>query len=442
MERSPALGAHFERWRAEVARIARARRLPDPKISYAYYVRNVETRVGPQRHRLGLRQAFPWPTELVAGGQAATAAARAAQRRFEAAALDLEAQVAAIYFRLWRVHEVHRIASAQEALLVSLIGSVEAKVETGQATMADLLQAQLRLTWHQDHHAAHREMMMRLTARLRSVIGAPADVALPVAGDAPPAGLPAKSAHALAAELAEHPRVQVHRALAAASERAAARQRAKRWPGFVVGMDWIETGPARSSGVQDSGKDAVMASIQVDVPLFQRSYRQDVEAQLAQERAHRADADSTLAAARAELTDSLSSIRDAERRIHLHERTLVPQGRTVLESMRGSYEAGQASLAQLLMAEGKLLELENALAEARADHAVAWAELEALLGTEVERRAGDVAGADAAGADAAGADAAHDHARPPPSAPHPSAPDRLAPDRSAPDRAPVPEEAP
>ena len=72
LARSPELRASFERWRAATMRISRARRIPEPIIKYSYFVRSVETRVGPQEHKLSLMQAFPWPTALSAGADAAS----------------------------------------------------------------------------------------------------------------------------------------------------------------------------------------------------------------------------------------------------------------------------------------------------------------------------------------------------------------------------------
>ncbi len=60
----PGLQASWQRWRAATHRIARERRLPMPTLTYGVFIREAETRVGPQRHRLSVRQRFPWPGEL------------------------------------------------------------------------------------------------------------------------------------------------------------------------------------------------------------------------------------------------------------------------------------------------------------------------------------------------------------------------------------------
>ena len=58
---SPALRASFETWRAATFRPDQERRLPEPTISYAVFVRSVETRVGPQRHRFGVTRTTVHP---------------------------------------------------------------------------------------------------------------------------------------------------------------------------------------------------------------------------------------------------------------------------------------------------------------------------------------------------------------------------------------------
>jgi outer membrane protein TolC len=186
-----------------------------------------------------------------------------------------------------------------------------------------------------------------------------------------------------------HPELKKFEAMARSNEAAARRVRADRLPGFAVGVDWIETGGARGAGVQDSGKDPFMVSVSMDLPLWQASYRDEEQAARAEAAAHRADGEAALRDVEAELERALSDVRDADRRIRLYQHTLVPQGETTLSSLRGSYEVGKSTLAQVLMAERRLLDLRDSLAQARADHARAWARLEEIVGQDVPREASE-----------------------------------------------------
>ena len=51
---SPGLEAAFNRWKAALERIPQARALSDPRFSYRYFIKEVETRVGPQRQAFEL----------------------------------------------------------------------------------------------------------------------------------------------------------------------------------------------------------------------------------------------------------------------------------------------------------------------------------------------------------------------------------------------------
>ena len=198
LARSPELRASFERWRAATMKISRARRIPEPVIKYSYFVRSVETRVGPQNHKLSLMQSFPWPTALSAGADAASETARAAERRFDAQALEVKQAVADAYWRLWLLQEEHHLKNEHDVVMETLAGTVRGRVRTGAASLADLNQVELGIARHHDHHGAHQEDQRVATADLLRAIGATAHASEGLtATDTPFEGLPSKSEEAL-----------------------------------------------------------------------------------------------------------------------------------------------------------------------------------------------------------------------------------------------------
>ena len=139
-----------------------------------------------------------------------------------------------------------------------------------------------------------------------------------------------------------------------------------------------------SLNVADSGKDAVVINVGIELPLWQSNYAQDQKAHQADAAAARAEWAAARDRAAADLAVALSSIRDSARRATLHERTLIPQAQGVLESQLGEYVSGQSELAAILLAERDLLELRLELVRIHANHAIAWAELERIAGRSVE----------------------------------------------------------
>lgn len=383
LRKNPTLRASFQRWRAATLRISRARRLPEPTISYGYFVRSVETRVGPQRHRFGLSQTFPWPTKLTAGSDAAAAAARASQRRFDAQLLVVTQRVADTYWRLWLIDEEHRLKSEHDHVLETLAGTVRGRVQTSGASLADLNQIDLGVARHHDHHGQHREARRAAEGDLLAILGAPPGITPLLVTGSPAEGLPADNDSALRASAHAHPAIDALELLATASDSRAEAEAADRLPRLRVGFDYIETGEASMPDVPGSGTDPIVVSLALSVPLWWSSYSDAEEAARADAAAHRASRDAARQRTNSEMEAALASIRDAERRVQLYRGTLLPQAQTTFRAVLGGYQTGRSTVAAGLLAERDLLELRLGLARARADHVRAWARLERVVGRDI-----------------------------------------------------------
>jgi outer membrane protein TolC len=387
LEQSPELRASFEEWRAATYRISRARRLPEPTFTYAYFVRSVETRVGPQRHKFGVSQAFPWPTKLSAGVDAASLAARSARERYEASALEVTRQVSEAYWKLWIIRRTRQVQRDQKKLLEHLSALARARVEIGQSGLADLGQIDLSVSRVDDLLSGLDEAERAARAKLVAAVGVDFDSPTPVSEQPPRLMRVAEDAKSLRSAAVAHPRIQAIGSMAAAEQERARAVGADRYPGFVLGAEYIETGPADAAGVPDSGKDPIIVSLSVKLPIWGGSYDDDEDEALAQSAAYRARQGAAQDRAEAAFEQAMSDVRDSIRRVKLYRQTLVPQAQTVFDSVLGGYQAGTSTVASMLLAERELLELQLAEFKAQAAHGVALARLEALVGRPVRLEA-------------------------------------------------------
>jgi outer membrane protein TolC len=386
LERNPEIRASFERWQASVLRISRARRLPEPTIGFGYFIQSVETRVGPQRARISLQQAFPWPTKLTAGADAASARARASQRLFEAQALVVAQRVTTAYLNLWQLRTTRAIHLEHLEVIQALSESVRARVSTGAANLADLQQIDLAAARIEDGIRGMEETERGAEAQLRAAIGVPSEFSVPTPRGPGNSAMPMESSQELVSWVGTHPTIESQSFLAKASEATASAEGAVRFPSFTVGADWIITGEAAMPDVEGSGRDAVIVGASMSVPLWQGNYADSVAAAQADSRAHQAERRAMLDRANAELATTLANLRDAARRVELYRGTLVPQAAAAYESVLGAYTVGRGTIAQTLLSQRDLLELRVELERARADHARTWARLEELVGRELGRK--------------------------------------------------------
>jgi len=286
--------------------------------------------------------------------------------------------VAAEVRRAWTraawLAEIRSVSRRQLALLRSLLASVRAGYEAGTGRYGDLLQLQLEEARLHDRLLAFDDDETALRARLNAALGRdPADPLVL------PAGLPEPPVTS-AASVAGHPRLMAlgHRAEGARLAARIAQREAR--PGFTLGLDWIQVGEARMDGVEDSGRDAVVARLGLSLPLWRGKHEGARQAAVARAGALTAERTAWRQALAARLAAAEAALRDAGRRRDLHRDDLLPRAHRVYEAVLAAYRADGTGFADVLAAQRTLLELEQSLLAARRDLLLAAADHDEAAG--------------------------------------------------------------
>jgi outer membrane protein, heavy metal efflux system len=379
---NPQLEAAFNRWKAVLEMVLPARTLPDPRFNYGYFIQEVETRVGPQEHRIGLSQMFPWFGKLKLRGEAALEGADAAQQQYEAAKLKLFDEVKQAYFELYYLGRSIGITEQNVELLKYFEEVARSKYEAGTALHADVIKAQVELDRLRDRLRTLQDVKQPTLARLNAALNRPSDAMLPWPTNFPPAQL-STNTPALVRRLVEsNPELKSLDFLAAKEKTNIALAKKEFYPDVNLGVDYVETGPARMAGVPDSGKDPVMAGFSINLPLWREKYRAEVrEAEsrytaTQQERQDRANLLTT------DLKLALFKYQDAERKMALYRDSLVPKADENVKVIQRSFEAGKADFLSLIDAERVLLEFQLTYERAVADREEGLSKVERLVGGE------------------------------------------------------------
>ncbi len=386
LDNSARIHAAWERWQAAERRSAAAGGLPEPTVSFGAYVAAVETRVGPQLGKVSVQQTVPWPGRLSAANDVASATARAAQLALEGAVLRVRQQVLDRYWVLWELRANRDVHVSHLDVLDDLSTTVRARVEVGKASLSDLQQVDLTRARLAEDIASMEAEEYAAVADLRATLGLRTAGLLPTPLPPPEPTVPTEDRPLLVARVLAHPALLETQARVDGADARVRGSKAQRLPSLAVGADWILTGPAELSDVEDSGKDALAVALGVQVPIWQRRYADVIAASESTSRAARSDARREADEAVATLDAVVAALRDKARRAHVTEGTLLPQAEATYTSLLGSWAVGDASVAQVLLAERDLLQLRIEADRARVAHARAWAALDALCGTELPRR--------------------------------------------------------
>ncbi|HSG27359.1 MAG TPA: TolC family protein, partial [Candidatus Krumholzibacterium sp.] len=117
LRNNPGLRSAYYGWRAELEKAGEAGYFPDPVLSFGYFIESVETRVGPQRYRLGLRQSIPWPGRLSAKKDVALKGASARYQSFLSSRAAVILRVRTSWLEFYRAGRMVEIIDADLALL-------------------------------------------------------------------------------------------------------------------------------------------------------------------------------------------------------------------------------------------------------------------------------------------------------------------------------------
>jgi len=377
------LKAAFEQWKAAIEEVPQARSLPDPRFTYGHFIEEVETRVGPQRNKFGISQMFPWFGKIEARTRAAGATAEAARRRYEAKKLKLFFEVKDAfheYVYLARAIEIARenlelIEDFEQVALTKYIGAA-----TGHP---DVVRAQVEL--------AQLEDRLRTLEGLRALVVARLDAVLNRRSTEPPPWPTREQQDAVGIErrrirqllLARNPELQ---ALDFDIESARSRvelAKKKFYPDIGVGVDWIRTDDAFMPGTRDSGKDPVMLTLSLNLPVWRKSYEAaEIQARAIarKTRLEKTQMENTLIA---RVERVLYDYEDSQRKQRLYGDILIPKAQELIGASESAYQGGTIDFLSLIDAQRTLLNFELLNERAVTDNRQKLAELEMLVGVEL-----------------------------------------------------------
>ena len=107
----------FEQWKVTLEQVPQAKALPDTKFTYGYFIKEIETRTGPQQQRFSIAQTFPWFGVIESKTDIASMKAKAAYQNYEAAKLELFYNVKNLFYEYAYLSKAIDIARQNVELL-------------------------------------------------------------------------------------------------------------------------------------------------------------------------------------------------------------------------------------------------------------------------------------------------------------------------------------
>jgi outer membrane protein TolC len=357
---------------AAAQRVGPAGALPDPVLRVELMnINNYGTDASPSllpskvgETKYTLMQSLPLWGKRDLKRDAASADARQADARSEAAWAELAARIKATYAEYYRAAGNERLSTEVLGLMARLEQVSQARYAGGLAGQSDAIRAQLEQTAMRAELIALDGEKRQIRARLNALLAR-----RPV----PPVTT------ADAASLAErartrNPLIQAELARVAAAQKNRDLTQRNRYPDLTVGVSPSQMGSRITTwGVM----------VEMNIPLQQESRRSQEREAEAMVAAARSRTESLSQQLLGDLAVNLAGLEAARRTETLMKTQLLPQSELGLQSALAAYENGKAEFSMLLEAQRQIRKARQEVLKSQVEAQMRLAEIERILGEDL-----------------------------------------------------------
>ena len=267
---NPALKAKHKMYLAALEATDQNAALPDPTLSFGYFISPVETRVGPQQFRISLTQMFPWKGTLPLKKKAASQLAQLRFEEFMEAKNQLFLKIQLKWLELYELEKEIRITRENLNLLKTYEPLTRTKYEANLVSLSDLVRVQINLEAGETELALLKLKRKPLKAEFNLLLNR--DEAQAVSFEdslrqyitAKPTfdSMMAASPQMMAARMKiEMAKTQI--GLAAKQNK----------PNIGLGLDYTVVGKRADAAVSGNGRDVLVPRVSISLPIFKKKNR-------------------------------------------------------------------------------------------------------------------------------------------------------------------------
>lgn len=279
---NPMLKAKYAEFEAAMQRAARSNALPDPTLSFGYFIMPVETRVGPQRARFSLSQMFPWFGTLAAKKDMMTLQAEAKYQDFLDARNEVFYKVKKAWYPLYENKQTLQLQEENIEILRTYKRLATTAFKNGKGSLSDALRTDIMIDMAATEIQLLQQEHKPLLVRFNSILNRPEAAIVNIPGSLPEPSF--DLSYRKDSLLQRNPALNaldLRLQSAQVEERLAKKQGL---PKFGVGIDYVIVGQRNDVTIPDNGNDVMMPMVSMSLPIFRGKYKSAVkEAQYMQD---------------------------------------------------------------------------------------------------------------------------------------------------------------
>ena len=380
-ENNPGLKAKFSEYNAALERVPQVGTLPDPTVSFGYFISPVETRVGPQQAKVGINQMFPWFGTLNAKESVAVQRAKAKYEGFEEAKSKLFFEIKSAYFNIYFVKKGIDITRENISILNTFQQLALIKLETGKASVVDEMRVEMEINELENQLAYLVDTKWTLEVQFNKLLNQAVESSIITPDILWDENLELSKETLLDSITNQNHLVKQLEYKISSWKKQEILAKKIGGPKFSIGVDYTFIGNSSNPNLgNENGRDAILfPKIGISIPLYRKKYKAMVsEASLYMEatKYQKEDKQNQLITL---FEKGYKEYKDAGRRIILFDKQLKLADKSLVILLT-SYSSDGENFEEVLRMERKVLQYSLELDKARADKNAATAFINYLTG--------------------------------------------------------------
>jgi len=332
---------------------------------------------------IGISQAFPFPGKRALREKGAAAEADSYHWLAKERENELVRMVKETYFQLYATDRSLQVVEKNVRLMAEIIVLARTRYEVGQGAQQDVFKAEVERSKMLEMKINLQQQRKSLVANLNGLLNRATATPIGPLPDSTlqPLLVSPEQLQTLAFEY--RPQLQAQRSLAQKSW--VNRQLADKeyYPDFTVAFEYMQRDAINTEMTNDPGYNMYSLGVTFNLPL-QRERRAAMRAESAAETAMAAaEIDALTTAIDAGITTLVAQLDRLRETVALYRTGIIPQAEQALEAATISYRVGKTDFLNLLESRNALFAFERQLYEMQSDYQMKMAQLEAIVGTEL-----------------------------------------------------------
>jgi len=241
--------------------------LPNTEFGAGYFVSTPETRTGPQRFKLSVKQMIPFFGTITARENYVSSLADASYQDMMVVKRKLMTSVAQLYYKLYEIKAKQKVLDENIELLKTYEKLALTSVEVGKASAVDVLRLQIRRNELNQQNEVLAETFSGIEKAFNKLLNQDIRTSVRVVYSLP---IPAEAAKIQPSNLQLHPELVKFDKMYTSVEKSELLNQKDKQPMIGFGLDYVNVAKRTDMDMPENGKDIVMPMVSLSIPIFNK----------------------------------------------------------------------------------------------------------------------------------------------------------------------------